>query len=409
MAETSLLASLLNPDLVRERERLARQQAAGDGLMGQVQRVADIGSRSASGLFGIDRRSPMERMSMDVSQAVQNAEGKSLAEKLKNASAVLSKTNPTAAMLLQQKAKELGPQMTYKDIRMGTKTVTEPINPMFPSLGNRTTQQADIRTGVFQDGKLVGYLGDDKRVVFFDSEEAKQIQQTQDAQDKSTGVMKGDKEPPRPAGQKKDTVIDMGDGARLVRKEDLEQPAEETKASETQAPATTTKTSASGQMGRRGGPTAQASNGMSVGDIRKRIATLNKQLSSKSTKTKAKENIRKQIARLEALIPDNAVAPRAPVQGQPDPAQMRESRAYPNVPTEPGKLGFELPPANGQRRVIGQAVPNPDGTVSIQIGQGQMLPVTPQQLANNGLGVENGQVVVVNEDLFRRNISRQAR
>ena len=88
---------------------------------------------------------------------------------------------------------------------------------------------------------------------------------------------------------------------------------------------------------------------------------------------------------------------------------MRESRAYPNVPTEPGKLGFELPPANGQRRVIGKAVPNPDGTVSIQIGQGQMLPVTPQQLANNGLGVENGQVVVVNEDLFRRNISRQAR
>ena len=407
MAETSLLASLLNPDLVRERERLARQQAAGDGLMGQVQRVADIGSRSASGLFGIDRRSPMERMSMDVSQAVQNAEGKSLAEKLKNASAVLSKTNPTAAMLLQQKAQELGPQMTYKDIRMGTREVTEP--PKFPGMPTTTKIVSNIRTGVFQNGNLIGYLGDDGQVIRLNSEEAKQIQQTQDAKDKSTGVMKGDKEPPRPAGQKKDTVIDMGDGARLVRKEDLEQPAEETKASETQAPATTTKPSTLGQMGRRGSPTAQASNGMSVGDIRKRIATLNKQLSSKSTKTKAKENIRKQIARLETLIPDNAVAPRAPVQGQPDPAQMRESRAYPNVPTEPGKLGFELPPANGQRRVIGQAVPNPDGTVSIQIGQGQMLPVTPQQLANNGLGVENGQVVVVNEDLFRRNISRQAR
>ena len=403
MAETSLLASLLNPDLVRERERLARQQAAGDGLMGQVQRVADIGSRSASGLFGIDRRSPMERMSMDVSQAVQNAEGKSLAEKLKNASAVLSKTNPTAAMLLQQKAQELGPQMTYKDIRMGTREVPEP--PKFPGMPATTKIVSNIRTGVFQNGNLIGYLGDDGQVIRLNSEEAKQIQQTQDAKDKSTGVMKGDIEPPRPVAQKKDTVIEMGDGARLVRTEDLEQPTEETK-----APATTTKPSASGQMGRRGGPTAQASNGMSVGDIRKRIATLNNQLSSETTRPKAKENIRKQIARLETLIPDNAVAPRAPVQGQPDPAQMRESRAYPNVPTEPGTLDFQLP-SSGSPRVVPNLtiVPEPDGTIRLNIGGKTTLPITPKQLADRGLGIRGTQVVVLDENLYRKALEKASK
>lgn len=410
MAESSLIAALLSPTAAAEMER-RRQAEAGQvsanpftKLLTEASKTAGGLRSSLGGLFGTELRDASQIRAAGIRSAIENAEGATLKEKLQNALPTIGQIDPAIAMQLETKVKELGPQMTYKDIRMGTREVTEP--PTFPGMPATKKVVSNIRTGVFQDGKLIGYLDDDARVIRLDSEEAKQIQETQDATDQSTGVMKGDIEPPRDI-QKKDTVIDMGDGARLVRKEDLEQTAEEAKTEEKPAPTATTKTSKSGQFGRRrGGPVTKE--GDTVAEIRAKIASLQTRLDN-TRNQRARKALQSQIDKLQSQIPENAVAPTPKVSGTVDTAQMREPRPYPDVPTEPGTLGFQLPPAGRQRQAIGQAVTNPDGTVSIKLGGGTMLPVTPRQLANRGLGIENGQVVIINEDLFRRATSQQLR
>lgn len=125
MAETSLLAGLLNPDLVRQLEQQKREANAPEGLMGQVQRVADIGSRSISQLAGVDRRSALEKQATDVQSAVQGAQGRNLAEKLANAAKNIQGRNPQAALILLQKAKELMPEApTFKEMGAYTDTDT---------------------------------------------------------------------------------------------------------------------------------------------------------------------------------------------------------------------------------------------------------------------------------------------
>ena len=414
MADSSLIAALLSPTAAAEMER-RRQEEAGQvssnpfaKLLTESAKTAGGLRSSLGGLFGTELRNPAQIRQAGMVQAIQSAEGATLKEKLQNALPTIGKIDPAVAIQLESKIKELGPQMTYKDIRMGTREVTEP--PKFPGMPATTKVVSNIRTGVFQNGNLIGYLGDDGQVIRLNSEEAKQIQQAQEANDKSTGVMKGDKEPPRPIGETKDTVIDMGDGARLVRKEDLEQPAEETKTEEKTTPATTATPSTSGQMKRRGGPVSQE--GETVAEIQSKIVSLQTRLDN-TRNPRARKALQDQIKKLEAQLPEGAVAPAASVADQ---AQVdtrvtnRPTREYPNVPTEPGQLTFELPAAGGARVLNNVTInPNPDGTISLNVGGNTALPITPKQLADRGLGVRGNQVVVINEDLYRKAIANASK
>lgn len=405
MADSSLIAALLSPTAAAEMER-RRQAEAGQvssnpfaKLLTESAKTAGGLRSSLGGLFGTELRSPAEIRQAGMLQAIQGAEGETLKEKLQNALPTIGKIDPAVAIQLETKIKELGPQLTYKDIRMGTKKVTVPINPMVPALGNKVTEQADIRTGVFQDGKLIGYLGDDGQVIRLDSTEAKEAKAVADAAEKSTGVVANDIEEP------KDKVIDMGDGARLVRKEDLEKkPKEEVKPEEKPATATEIKPSTSGQMNRKGGPVTK--DGKTVAEIQATITSLQTRLDN-TRNPRARKALQEQIKTLQAQVPEGAVAPRPAVTPSVDRDLNRESRPYPNVPTEPGTLDFQLPSAGSPRVVPGLTiVPEPDGTIRLNIGGNVTLPMTPKQLADRGLGIRGTQVVVLDENLYRKALDK---
>ena len=311
MADSSLIAALLSPTAAAEMER-RRQAEAGQvsanpfaKLLTESAKTAGGLRSSLGGLFGTELRSPAEIRQAGMLQAIQSAEGATLQEKLQNALPTIGKIDPAVAIQLETKIKDLGPQMTYKDIRMGTKKVTVPINPLVPALGNKVTEQADIRTGVFQDGKLIGYLGDDGQVIRLDSTEAKEAKAVADAAEKSTGVVANDIEEP------KDTVVDMGDGARLVRKEDLEKKSKDkVKAEEKSTPATEIKPSTSGQMKRRGGPVTKE--GKTVAEIQANIISLQTRLDN-TRNPRARKALQEQIKKLQAQVPEGAVPPRPAV------------------------------------------------------------------------------------------------
>lgn len=402
MADSSLIAALLSPTAAAEMER-RRQAEAGQvsanpfaKLLTESAKTAGGLRSSLGGLFGTELRSPAEIRQAGMLQAIQSAEGATLQEKLQNALPTIGKIDPAVAIQLETKIKDLGPQMTYKDIRMGTKKVTTPINPMVPALGNKVTEEADIRTGVFQDGKLIGYLGQEGQVIRLDEKTAKNAQVLDTATQKSTGVVKDDIEP--------QTVIDLGGNARLIRTEDLEKTTQkdEVKAEEKATPATPATPSTSGQMARRGGPVTKE--GKTVAEIQANIISLQTRLDN-TRNPRARKALQEQIKKLQAQVPEGTVPPRPAVTPSVDRESNRESRQYPVPPTEMGTLDFQLPSPQGQGQVVGQVARNPDGSLSLKVGKSAMLPVTPKQLADRGLGIRGNQVVVLDEALWRKAIS----
>ena len=399
MAENSLIAALLSPTAAAEMER-RRQAEQGQvssnpfaKLLTESSKTAQGLRSSLGGLFGTELRSASEIRAAGIRSAIENAEGATLQERLQNALPTIGQIDPVIGMQLEEKIRGMGDQFTYKDIRMGTRTETVP-NPLGPTLPGTTKVVANIRTGVFKNGTLVGYLGDDGQMIPLTGKQAEEAQAIADAAEKSTGVVKDDIETP-------DTVIDLGGNARLIRQTDMDGTAKKTTAEEQPTPTATTPSTA-GQMRRRNRPQTTATN---TQELQGRLISLRTRLEN-TKNPQARKGLQAQIKRIESQLPEEA---KAPVKGTVDTAQMtdtRPARQYPNVPTEPGKLGFELPPVGGQLRAIGKAVAEPDGTIRIQIGGSKLLPMTPKQLADRGLSIRGDQVVVINEGLFRQAISR---
>lgn len=165
--ELGLLAQLLSPAAAAELERQRRAEQglavanARNPLLAEAARTAGMFSQAVGNIAGTDMRSAQERQSAQLREIAQAAPGATIQEKWQNALPEIAKMDPVLAMQLAPQIRALGPQREYKDIRLGYRTVKSKNQFGLPE----EKVVADTRTGVFENGQLIGYLGENNQIV----------------------------------------------------------------------------------------------------------------------------------------------------------------------------------------------------------------------------------------------------
>lgn len=165
--ELGLLAQLLSPAAAADIERRRREEqglatsSARNPLLAEAARTAGMFSQAVGNIAGTDMRSAQERQSAQIQEIAQAAPGATIQEKWQNALPKIAELDPVLAMQIAPQIRAMGPQREYKDIRLGYRTVKS--KNAFGQLEEKVV--ADTRTGVFENGQLVGYLGENNQIV----------------------------------------------------------------------------------------------------------------------------------------------------------------------------------------------------------------------------------------------------
>lgn len=165
--DMGLLAQLLSPVAAAELERRRREEQglataqARNPLLAEAARTAGMFSQAVGNIAGTDMRSAAERQSAQIREIAQAAPGATIQEKWQNALPKIAELDPVLAMQLAPQIRALGPKRETKDIRLGYRTVQS--RNAFGQLEEKVV--SDIRTGVYEDGQLIGYLDENNQIV----------------------------------------------------------------------------------------------------------------------------------------------------------------------------------------------------------------------------------------------------